>query len=107
VSAPRLREVTIRVPDLDAAVHAWRTGISLEAVVDAAGGRASIEVNDIVIVLVESADDAGGLAGIVLSVADLPAVLGALDDALVPGDEAAIDPASSHGVPVRLVEEAT
>ena len=106
MSDPRLVEVTINVPDLDAAVEAWRTGIGLDAVIQPETRRASIDVQGITIVLVESAaESAVGLAGLVLGVEDLEALRASLTDIGTSGEGAlALSPSATSGAPIELVE---
>ena len=106
MSDPSLLEVTINVPDLDTAVAAWSTGIGLEAVIDPSTRRARIEVQGIAIVLVEAPSDApSGLSEVVLGVEDLASLRAALVDiTLGAGAALSLDPASTSGAPITLVE---
>lgn len=106
MSDPSLVEVTINVPELEAAVAAWRTGIGLEAVVDASARRARIDVKGVAIVLVEAYGELSGtLSGVVLGVEDLASMRTALIDiTTTPGAELTLDRGATSGAPITLVE---
>ncbi len=118
----RLSEVTVLTRDLDAAAAAWLASSGLEATVRDGEGR--LEVGDVAIRLLgprEGSHFAGlieqrgeGMFDLAIEVEDVPAAVEDLrakgvqvSDPMI-GDnghqEAMIDPASCHGVPIRLVE---
>jgi hypothetical protein len=105
VNAARLVELTITVPNLEAAVAAWRAGIGLEAVVEPSTRRARIEVQGIAIVLVESREAAGALSGITLASADLEKLRAELGDITLDSSvDLMLDPTATSGAPITLVE---
>ncbi len=118
----RLSEVTVLTRDLDAAAAAWLASSGLKTEITSGEGR--MEAGDVTIRLLgphEGSHFAGlieqrgeGMFDLAVEVEDLPA---AVDDLRAKGvqvsdpmigenghQEAMIDPASSHGVPIRLVE---
>ena len=119
----RLSEVTILTKDVDAATAAWANASGLQT--RRAGSDGAIDAGDVVLRLIgpsEGSHIAGlieqrgeGLFDIAIEVdsvaegvADLRANGVDVTDPMI-GDsgrqEAMIDPASSHGVPIRLVEK--
>jgi hypothetical protein len=105
MSLPRLVEVRITVTNLEGAIAAWRMSSGLEASLDEAAREATIRAGDCLLRLVESAEATTGLAGLKLSIAHLGTMAAALADVLLDGAIASIDPQSSQGVPIQLIEE--
>ncbi len=123
MSEMRLMEVSILTGDLPAAMAAWASASGLQGQV--AGDEARIEVGDIVMRLLTPAaglhaaeaiaERGEGLFELIVEVDDVVDTMAGLriKDVLVSGvelgehgrREVRIDPKSSHGVPIRLVEK--
>jgi hypothetical protein len=123
VSSGRLSEVTILVRDLEAAAAAWANASGFEA--EIASGEGRFRANDVLVRLIapKEGDHVAGLLeqrgegmfDFAIEVDDLQglvAQLGAQGVAvgdIMEGEDgrgcAVIDPASTFGVPIRLVEK--
>jgi hypothetical protein len=104
MSVPRLTEVRISAPDVEAALDAWHSILGLaeaaemvdqELVFQVAGCRLRLA-------LVQPGHIAG-LAGIQLSVPDLDVTVDALGESIEAGSTR-VEPRFSHGVPIELVK---
>jgi len=118
VKAKRLVSVAVTARDLSAALSAWRkvSGLTVSGI--DAGQRATMPVRDISISLIAALpDESEGLRSLTIAVesladavAELRAKGVAVSDATVADDgvlSAMINPKSTYGVPIRLVEEQT
>lgn len=122
MTGTRLAEVTLLSRDLTSAVEAWRRASGLEAQV--AGGEGMIVVGDVVLRILSTGGSASaaelvakygdGMYGIAIEVDDVVDMMNHLRAravlvsgvAMVDGRrEVTIDPRSTFGVPIRLVEK--
>jgi hypothetical protein len=123
VSEKRLIELSVLTGDLDASAAAWQKASGLRA--ELRGGERRMNVGDIVMRLISlgaSVEAAEALAkhgeGLYELVIEVPNVVDTMSelrtlDVLVSGvelgehhrKEIRIDPRSSHGVPIRIVEK--
>jgi len=114
----RLTDVGVTARDLSAALSAWRKVSGLTVSGLDPGQRATMPVRDISISLIAALpDESGGLRSLTIAVeslgdavAELRAKGVAVSDGAVADDgvlSAMIDPKSTHGVPIRLVEDQT
>ncbi len=116
MKAKRLVDISITARDLNAALAAWRAASRLTPANVDAGQSAVLPVGDISLSLLAALpDETDGLRSLTISVASLDEAIADLQARRIAVAEAQfaeggvrsamIDPGSTHGVPIRLVEE--
>ncbi len=116
MKAVRLTDVSVTARDLNAALAAWRDASRLTPSNVDAGQSAVLPVGDVTLTLLAALpDETDGLRSLTISVAALDEAVAALRARRIAVTEARvaesgvrsamIDPGSTHGVPIRLVEE--